>query len=47
MTPSPCFSTLIEEFFHYLDPNRTGLVSPETFSEYIDACGAPTSHNVC
>ncbi|CEO58598.1 hypothetical protein PMG11_03310 [Penicillium brasilianum] len=46
MTPSPCFSALIEEFFHHLDLNRTGLVSPETISEYIDACGAPASHNV-
>ncbi|KAJ5176353.1 uncharacterized protein N7482_002230 [Penicillium canariense] len=46
MTPTPCFSALIKEFFHHLDLKRTGLLSPETCSEYIDACGAAPSHNV-
>jgi hypothetical protein len=47
MKPTPCFSALIKEFFYHLDPKRTSLLSPETCSEYIDACGAALSHNIC
>jgi Ca2+-binding EF-hand superfamily protein len=38
---------LIKELFSHLDPQRTGYLSPEAVSEYIDACGAPPSHKVC
>ncbi|KKK21645.1 hypothetical protein ARAM_005249 [Aspergillus rambellii] len=46
MTPTPCFVRLIEELFHRLDPPRTGFISPEAYSEYLDACGAPPNHNI-
>ncbi|GFF71729.1 hypothetical protein IFM62136_08157 [Aspergillus lentulus] len=46
MKPSASFLRLIKELFSHLDPQRTGYLSPEAVSEYIDACGAPPSHNV-
>ncbi|KAF7117320.1 hypothetical protein CNMCM5793_006069 [Aspergillus hiratsukae] len=46
MKPSASLTRLIEELFSHLDPQRTGYLSPEAISEYIDACGAPPSHNV-
>ncbi|RHZ52693.1 hypothetical protein CDV55_102385 [Aspergillus turcosus] len=46
MKPSASLTRLIEELFIHLDPQRTGYLSPEAISEYIDACGAPPSHNV-
>lgn len=47
MTPTASFISLIEQFFHHLDPRGTGYLSPETYTEYLDACGAPADHNVC
>ncbi|GIC86283.1 uncharacterized protein Aud_002651 [Aspergillus udagawae] len=46
MKPSASFMRLIEELFRHLDPQRTGYLSPEAVSEYIDVCGAPPSHNI-
>ncbi|KAL4884450.1 hypothetical protein BJY04DRAFT_215416 [Aspergillus karnatakaensis] len=46
MKPSPSFIRLIEELFQHLDPQRTGLISPEAYSDYLDACGAPPNHNI-
>ncbi|KAL2826140.1 hypothetical protein BDW59DRAFT_145564 [Aspergillus cavernicola] len=46
MTPSPTFLRLIEELFHHLDPQRTEFITPELYSEYLDACGAPSNHNI-
>lgn len=46
MKPSASFLRLIEELFSHLDPQRTGYLSPEAVSEYVDVCGAPPSHNV-
>jgi hypothetical protein len=47
MKPSASFMRLIKELFSHLDPQRTGYLSPEAVSEYVDVCGAPPSHNVC
>lgn len=47
MKPSPSFVRLIDELFHHLDPQRTGFLNPEVYSDYLQACGAPESHNIC
>ncbi|KAL4912393.1 hypothetical protein BDW62DRAFT_194659 [Aspergillus aurantiobrunneus] len=46
MKPSPSFIRLVEELFHHLDPQHTGYLSPEVYSEYLEACGAPDNHNI-
>ncbi|KAL6236666.1 hypothetical protein BDW75DRAFT_229317 [Aspergillus navahoensis] len=46
MKPSPSFTRMMEELFQHLDPQRTGLLSPEVYSQYIEACGAPANHNI-
>ncbi|KAL4866102.1 hypothetical protein BDV12DRAFT_139842 [Aspergillus spectabilis] len=46
MKPTPSFVRLIEELFQHLDPQRTGLISPEAYTEYLDACGAPPNQNI-
>ncbi|KAL4778588.1 hypothetical protein BJX76DRAFT_342824 [Aspergillus varians] len=47
MKPSPAFIRLIEELFRHLDPQSTGFLSPEVYSEYLEVCGAPENHNTC
>lgn len=47
MKPSPSFVRLIDELFHHLDRQRTGFLSPEVYSDYLQACGAPENHNIC
>ncbi|KAL4980274.1 hypothetical protein BDW66DRAFT_72673 [Aspergillus desertorum] len=46
MKPSPSFTRMMEELFQHLDPQRTGFLSPEVYSQYIEACGAPPNHNI-
>jgi hypothetical protein len=47
MSPTPIFFRTVEEIFYSFDTQRTGYHTPEVFSQYIDACGAPPSHNIC
>ncbi|KAL3493156.1 hypothetical protein BJX62DRAFT_235470 [Aspergillus germanicus] len=46
MSPTPIFYRTVEEIFYSFDTQRTGYHTPEVFSQYIDACGAPPSHNI-
>ncbi|KAL5003092.1 hypothetical protein BDV10DRAFT_180783 [Aspergillus recurvatus] len=46
MKPSPSFTRMMEELFQHLDPQCTGFLSPEIYSQYIEACGAPANHNI-
>ncbi|KAL4928759.1 uncharacterized protein BDV17DRAFT_281834 [Aspergillus undulatus] len=46
MKPLPALTRIIEELFHQLDPQRTGFLTPEVYSEYLNACGAPYNHNI-
>ncbi|KAL4909503.1 hypothetical protein BDW74DRAFT_82805 [Aspergillus multicolor] len=46
MKASPTFVRMLEEFFEHLDPQRTGFLSPEVYSQYLEACGAPANHNI-
>ncbi|KAL4819518.1 hypothetical protein BDW67DRAFT_154763 [Aspergillus spinulosporus] len=46
MKPAPSFIRMMEELFRHLDPQNTGFLSPELYSQYIEACGAPTNHNI-
>ncbi|KAL5336303.1 hypothetical protein BJX70DRAFT_287756 [Aspergillus crustosus] len=46
MKPTPSFTRLIEELFQHLDSQRTGLISPEAYTAYLDACGAPPHQNI-
>ncbi|KAL4807862.1 hypothetical protein BDV18DRAFT_159072 [Aspergillus unguis] len=46
MKPSASLNRLVEELFRHLDPQRTGFLNPEVYSSYIEACGAPESHNI-
>jgi hypothetical protein len=47
MKPSPSFTRMMGELFQHLDPQHTGFLSPEVYSQYIEACGAPPSYNIC
>ncbi|KAI9372956.1 hypothetical protein BJX61DRAFT_552506 [Aspergillus egyptiacus] len=44
--PSASFLRLADELFARLDPQHTGYLSPEVYSDYLDACGAPMHHNI-
>ncbi|KAL4940036.1 hypothetical protein BDV06DRAFT_230665 [Aspergillus oleicola] len=46
MKPSRSLTRIVEELFDHLDPQGTGLLSPEVYSEYLEACGAPYNHNI-
>ncbi|KAL4754329.1 hypothetical protein BDW72DRAFT_200810 [Aspergillus terricola var. indicus] len=46
MKPSLSFTRMMEELFQHLDSQHTGFLSPEVYSQYIEACGAPPNHNI-
>ncbi|KAL4770750.1 hypothetical protein BDW60DRAFT_191930 [Aspergillus nidulans var. acristatus] len=46
MKPSPSFTRVMGELFQHLDPQHTGFLSPEVYSQYIETCGAPPSYNI-
>jgi len=46
-TPSPAFKALMEAFFVHLDPYKTGTLSPEVYSGFLDVQGYNIAHNVC
>ncbi|RDW78830.1 uncharacterized protein DSM5745_05682 [Aspergillus mulundensis] len=46
MKASLSFTRMIEELFEHLDPQSTGFLSPEAYSQYLEACGAPANHNI-
>jgi hypothetical protein len=46
-TPTPVFISLMSTIFSHLDPNRTGYISPETYSDFLDAQGYQWNANVC
>ncbi|KAL4800906.1 hypothetical protein BDV19DRAFT_352306 [Aspergillus venezuelensis] len=46
MRSSSSFTRMVEELFYHLDPQRTGFLGPEVYSDYLDVCGAPYDHNI-
>lgn len=45
--PTTCFTTLMQELFSRLDPSRTGRLTPEAYSQFLDAQGQPLAANSC
>jgi hypothetical protein len=45
--PTPAFEAITREFFTILDPQRTGYITPEVLSSFLDASGFKTEDNVC
>jgi hypothetical protein len=45
--PTQSFVDLMTAFFVHLDPRRTGTLTPEVYSSFLDAQGYETKHNVC
>lgn len=41
------FVDLMASFFVVLDPQRTGYLTPEVFSSWLDVNETQTEHNVC
>ncbi|KAI2615119.1 hypothetical protein GGR54DRAFT_309242 [Hypoxylon sp. NC1633] len=46
-TPTPLMESLMAAFFARLDPQGTGVITPETLSYFLDVNGFPTEDNVC
>jgi hypothetical protein len=44
-TPAQSFTSLAQAFFMHLDTNKTGYLTPEQYSAFLDACGYPPSQN--
>ncbi|KAG6864080.1 hypothetical protein C0991_000289 [Blastosporella zonata] len=45
MSPTPTYTTLLNDIFSYLDPQNTGLLLPETLSRLMDDLGYPINEN--
>jgi hypothetical protein len=46
-TPGPDFVTMMQQFFGCLDPSRTGYLTPEAYSSFMEVQGFPTQQIVC
>jgi hypothetical protein len=46
-TPGPDFVTMMQQFFGCLDPSRTGYLTPEAYSSFMEVQGFPTVQIVC
>jgi hypothetical protein len=44
-TPTQSFTSLAQAFFTHLDTNRTGYLTPEQYSAFLDSCGYPPTQN--
>lgn len=46
-SPTPAFTTLINDIFTHLDPSNVGNLVPETFSRFEDDMGRLLHENAC
>jgi len=46
-TPTPIFVALMSTIFSYLDPEHTGYLSPEKYSEFLNVQGYEVAINLC
>lgn len=46
-SPAPIFVTMMQQIFSRLDPSRTGYLSPEAYSSFMEAQGYPAQQNIC
>lgn len=46
-TPTPIFVAFMSTIFGHLDPLRTGSLTPEVYSDFLDAQGYELGSNIC
>ena len=47
MSPTPIFTTLMDNLFSYLDSSNSGLLYPEVISGFLEDSGCPPRNNIC
>lgn len=47
MTPTPTFTTLLNDIFSYLDSSNSGYLVPEAYSRFLDDLGYVGQENSC